>query len=43
MKTPFTFGKIALDKDFTDREKEMIRLVQNFTSLTHTILISPRR
>lgn len=43
MKTPFTFGKIALDKDFTDREKETIRLVQNFTSLTHTILISPRR
>lgn len=43
MKTPFTFGKIALDKDFTDRERETIRLVQNFTSLTHTILISPRR
>ncbi len=43
MKTPFTFGKIALDKDFTNREKETIRLVQNFTSLTHTILISPRR
>ncbi len=43
MKTPFTFGKIALDRDFTDREKETIRLVQNFTSLTHTILISPRR
>ena len=43
MKTPFTFGKIALDKDFTDRERETVRLVQNFTSLTHTILISPRR
>ncbi|HON19469.1 MAG TPA: ATPase [Salinivirgaceae bacterium] len=43
MKTPFTFGKIALDKDFTDRERETARLVQNYTSLTHTILISPRR
>ena len=43
MKTPFTFGKIALDKDFTDRIKETERLQQNFLSLTNTILISPRR
>ena len=43
MKTPFTFGKIALDKDFTDRAKETERLIQNFNSLTNTILISPRR
>lgn len=43
MKTPFTFGKIAIDKDFTDREKETDRLIGNFTSLTNTILISPRR
>jgi len=43
MKTPFTFGKIAIDKDFTDREKETERLTRNFVSLTHTILISPRR
>lgn len=43
MKTPFTFGKIALDKDFTDRTKETERLRQNFISLTNTILISPRR
>jgi len=43
MKTPFTFGKIAVDKDFTDREKETERLIQNFVSLSNTILISPRR
>jgi len=43
MKTPFTFGKIVQDNDFTDREKETQRLVQNFTSSVNTILISPRR
>lgn len=43
MKTPFTFGKIVSEKDFTNRENETARLVQNFNSLTHSILISPRR
>ncbi|HOU02377.1 MAG: ATP-binding protein [Bacteroidales bacterium] len=43
MKTPFTFGKIAQDNDFTDREKETRRLVSNFNSSVNTILISPRR
>jgi len=43
MKTPFTFGKIAQDVDFTDREKETERLVLNFSSSINTILISPRR
>jgi len=43
MKTPFTFGKIVQDNDFTDREKETERLVLNFTSSVNTILISPRR
>ena len=43
MKTPFTFGKIAIEKDFTDRLDETQKLIQNFTSLTNTILISPRR
>ncbi len=43
MKTPFTFGKIAQDIDFTDREKETKRLVSNFNSSVNTILISPRR
>jgi hypothetical protein len=43
MDTPFIFGKIATDKNFTDREQETACLVQNFTSLINTIIISPRR
>lgn len=43
METPFIFGKIATEKNFTDREKETADLVQNFTSLINTIIISPRR
>jgi hypothetical protein len=44
MKTvPFVFGKTAEGDDFTDREEESLRLSQNFASLTHTIIISPRR
>ena len=43
METPFIFGKIATKKNFTDREKETTDLVQNFTSLINTIIISPRR
>lgn len=43
METPFIFGKIATEKNFTDREQETAWLVQNFTSLTNTIIISPRR
>lgn len=43
METPFIFGKIATEKNFTDREKETAELVQNFTSLINTIIISPRR
>ncbi len=43
METPFIFGKIATDKNFTDREQETAILVQNFTSLINTIIISPRR
>ena len=43
METPFIFGKIATEKNFTDREKETASLVQNFTSLINTIIISPRR
>ena len=41
METPFIFGKIATEKNFTDREKETADLVQNFTSLINTIIISP--
>jgi len=43
METPFVFGKIASDKDFTNRKSEIARLTQNFTSSVNTILISPRR
>ncbi len=43
METPFIFGKIATDNNFTDRETETSNLVQNFTSLINTIIISPRR
>ena len=43
METPFIFGKIATEKNFTDREMETAYLVQNITSLINTIIISPRR
>ena len=43
METPFIFGKIATEKNFTDREQETIHLVSNFKSLINTIIISPRR
>lgn len=41
--SPFVFGKLAGGIDFADREKETRHLVQNFSSLINTILISPRR
>ncbi len=43
METPFVFGKIATEKNFTDREQETAYLVKHFTSLINTIIISPRR
>ncbi len=43
METPFIFGKIATEKNFTDREQETATLVLNFSSLINTIIISPRR
>jgi hypothetical protein len=43
MEAPFVFGKIAFDKDFTDRKTETSQLITNFKSLTNTIIISPRR
>jgi hypothetical protein len=43
METPFVFGKIASDKNFTDRKNETERLVSNFASSVNTIIISPRR
>lgn len=43
MKTPFVFGRIVKDENFTDREKETGHLATNFISLINTIIISPRR
>ena len=43
METPFIFGKIATNENFTDREQETNSLIQNFKSLINTIIISPRR
>jgi uncharacterized protein len=43
METPFIFGRIASDKNFTDRKDETERLVLNFCSSVNTIMISPRR
>jgi len=43
METPFVFGKIASDKNFSNRKEEIEHLIQNFRSGINTILISPRR
>lgn len=43
MKTPFVFGRLAKENNFTDRKKETAHLVTNFKSLINTIIISPRR
>ncbi len=43
MEVPFVFGKLAVDKYFTNRKEELNRLTRNFTMLVNTILISPRR
>jgi len=43
MDIPFVFGKIADGEDFTDREQDTEKLVNNFRGLVNTIIISPRR
>ena len=43
MDIPFVYGKIVADSDFTDREEETRKLVDNFRSQTNTAIISPRR
>jgi energy-coupling factor transporter ATP-binding protein EcfA2 len=43
MEVPFVFGKLALDDEFSNRQKEIQLLKNNFLSLTNTIIISPRR
>jgi len=43
MNTPFVFGKLAINQNFTNRDKERQQLIGNFNSQTNTVLISPRR
>ncbi len=43
METPFVFGKLAVQQNFTDRDDERRRLSGNFSGLVNTVLISPRR
>jgi len=43
MEAPFVFGKLAIKKNFANREKERKRLINNFLMLVNTTLISPRR
>lgn len=42
-KKPFIFGVATSGDNFTDREKETERLLQNFRHGVNTVLISPRR
>ena len=43
METPFIFGKIATEKNFTDRENDTADQVQSLSALIKTIISSPRR
>lgn len=43
METPFVYGRLALSDNYTNREKELLLLKNNFTGLINTIIISPRR
>lgn len=43
MKMPFVYGHIAIDENYTNREKEIRQLSANFLGLINTIIISPRR
>lgn len=43
MDTPFVFGKLAMEENFTNRDSDRQRLIGNFSGLVNTVLISPRR
>ena len=43
MNTPFLYGRIAENENFTNRRNEIDFLVKNFRNLINTIIISPRR
>jgi AAA+ ATPase superfamily predicted ATPase len=41
--TPFIYGKIAKEYEFTNRTKDIEYLSANFRGLINTTIISPRR
>jgi len=41
--TPFVFGRVADSDNFVDRDVERQRLAANFSTLTNTVIVSPRR
>ncbi|MDD4224942.1 MAG: hypothetical protein WCY58_08990 [Mariniphaga sp.] len=41
MEIPFVFGKLAVDKDFTNRQEERKRLISNFSKLVNSVILSP--
>ncbi len=43
MSMPFTYGQVVVSKEFTNREKEQTRLINNYNASLNTIIISPRR
>jgi len=43
MDAPFVYGKIARLENFTNRDKELLLIKNNFENLINTTLISPRR
>ncbi len=43
METPFVYGKIAVNLNFTNRDKELKKLRENFLAGTNMVLLSPRR
>ena len=43
METPFVYGRLAVEDNFTNRDQERQQLVANFSAQINTVLISPRR
>lgn len=43
MKIPFVYGRIAEMSEFTGREEDIKRLLQNLTNGINTVIMSPRR
>jgi len=42
MEVPFVYGRLAIEKNFTDREEERKRLISDFLMQVNVTLISPR-